>query len=964
MIIDQLFTRPLFESQMDPITQFASNAHEEWRRNFDPTGTKPRVKKNSDGTEGDINVPFADLHPDWQKENLAAGHAAHRAVKHFGRNMEKAAEYVHNEWMKRNPRADYNAAQHVPYDDLPDDEKEKDRVHVRTMMRLMGHQPEQNIDEASAANDYFTRRKSEEERIAGVKAPARNKKNPANTDYAKRRKQQDVTEDATSNLLNMRRDDPRIQQNQDINDVAKEIYAQMVAERGQPMDRGQQNNWMAIAQTKAAAKLQQSTQQPQQSFPSQGSERSVANPAAQQRPGSYVQRSANYDNFESQGITEAGHDHRRRAADSHDDEECSSCDGTGEGRHEGQSCGACGGSGVSRGHYDHDDFEIPDKDDMYEGVAETVSMDQAKKVLRHYGADHFKTTTNELHFYKNGSPLSVDLIFNDDATRSVSLRQLNLATRKLKRQGVTEVAQGHTIEAHGVRGMDRRTWHKTFRNTDQMIAWAKKHDAEIIGTRDLEQARHYKLSPARQGVAEGRVAQLPTRGADYSKYDTDHLKMMLRPGVLHRDEARFKALIRKELQKREQQSQQGVAEAFPNPGSGSTGSSKEDKRIAAALRKKHIPTTPNNKKEQGVAEDLSRRGFLKGAGAAGALAGAAGGANAFDFGKKNNEKKFEDFLTDPADKEKYLVLHKKAKQLYTAMAINPSLRAAAYSEIAAFKTFKKQMAEKYKIVDNIDEQGVAEGSGGNWYIRVNGKILNDTKFKPEIFSSEDEARSHAMKLADKKRIPLSQIKLTKSWMDAPEQGVAESNTLMNKLQRAMIKEGRVKELADDLKTLNDTEFMKKYGKAKAAIRKDMKKVDEGNANSGRRNPIARPDNVPVKLGRIEKLKTGIKHHADSSRYGGTVPDTDDDHLLSPASRHHLHKVVTPDHDIDEARTSAAQRLSTAWDRQRAKSDASLARTPGSIPKKPEPKKADPAAKTMSEHRVKRQALMAQMLNGH
>lgn len=75
--------------------------------------------------------------------------------------------------------------------------------------------------------------------------------------------------------------------------------------------------------------------------------------------------------------------------------------------------------------------------------------------------------------------------------------------------------------------------------------------------------------------------------------------------------------------------------------------------------------------------------------------------------------------------------------------------------------------------NKIAEQGVAEGLGGNWYIRVNGKILNDTKFKPVIFSSEDEARSHAMKLADKKRIPLSQIKLTKSWMDAPEQGVAE-----------------------------------------------------------------------------------------------------------------------------------------------------------------------------------------------
>ena len=63
-----------------------------------------------------------------------------------------------------------------------------------------------------------------------------------------------------------------------------------------------------------------------------------------------------------------------------------------------------------------------------------------------------------------------------------------------------------------------------------------------------------------QGVAEARVDQLPTNGADYSKYDTDHLKMMLRPGILHRNEAGFKALIRKELKKREQQSQQGVAE--------------------------------------------------------------------------------------------------------------------------------------------------------------------------------------------------------------------------------------------------------------------------------------------------------------------------------------------------------------------------------------------------------------------
>ena len=43
-------------------------------------------------------------------------------------------------------------------------------------------------------------------------------------------------------------------------------------------------------------------------------------------------------------------------------------------------------------------------------------------------------------------------------------------------------------------------------------------------------------------------------------------------------------------------------------------------------------------------------------------------------------------------------------------------------------------------------------------------------------------------------------------------------------------------------------------------------------------------------------------------------------------------------ELGEARMSAAQKLSNAWDKQRAKSDASLRRTPSSIPKKEEPKK--------------------------
>ena len=88
---------------------------------------------------------------------------------------------------------------------------------------------------------------------------------------------------------------------------------------------------------------------------------------------------------------------------------------------------------------------------------------------------------------------------------------------------------------------------------------------------------------------------------------------------------------------------------------------------------------------------------------------------------------------------------------------------------------------------------------------------------------------------DKEAKPITAKKATKDAGDMlnravkdsrKKKDVKESDTLMLKLKRAMVQEGRVKELADDLKTMNDADFMKKYGKAKAAIRKDMKRIDE------------------------------------------------------------------------------------------------------------------------------------------
>jgi len=52
-----------------------------------------------------------------------------------------------------------------------------------------------------------------------------------------------------------------------------------------------------------------------------------------------------------------------------------------------------------------------------------------------------------------------------------------------------EAPQGHTIEAHGIKGMNRTPWRKTFKHADHLNDWAEKNDADVHGTRDLEQAK-------------------------------------------------------------------------------------------------------------------------------------------------------------------------------------------------------------------------------------------------------------------------------------------------------------------------------------------------------------------------------------------------------------------------------------------------------------------------------------------
>jgi len=67
--------------------------------------------------------------------------------------------------------------------------------------------------------------------------------------------------------------------------------------------------------------------------------------------------------------------------------------------------------------------------------------------------------------------------------------------------------------------------------------------------------------------------------------------------------------------------------------------------------------------------------------------------------------------------------------------------------------------------------------------------------------------------------------------------------------------------------------------------------EAGNANSGRRGPNSPPNNSPVTPGRVEKTATGIRHHADPSRYGGYKPEPEDDRLLGRQQRWRLSQAV-------------------------------------------------------------------------
>lgn len=133
-------------SNADPIADaaidyFAARSHDAWRRSLLKTNPeqkgKPRMRLR-EGVMVDVNQPWSKLHPKAKADNKRAAQDAYAALKRFPNDREAAAEEVHKRWIKRN-KGDPNQPKELfkPYGQLPEVEKDKDRVHIDEMKRAL-----------------------------------------------------------------------------------------------------------------------------------------------------------------------------------------------------------------------------------------------------------------------------------------------------------------------------------------------------------------------------------------------------------------------------------------------------------------------------------------------------------------------------------------------------------------------------------------------------------------------------------------------------------------------------------------------------------------------------------------------------------------------------------------------------------------------------------------------------------
>jgi len=130
--------------------KMASQLHENWRatRLQADCSFSPRLKTTTDSAwisahEGNnqvdiANTIFSELPRDWQRENyLAALTALILVVNNPLATLEQLAAEIHDAWLERNGWAKNDLKLGLPYAELAEEEKDKDKAHITMAFALL-----------------------------------------------------------------------------------------------------------------------------------------------------------------------------------------------------------------------------------------------------------------------------------------------------------------------------------------------------------------------------------------------------------------------------------------------------------------------------------------------------------------------------------------------------------------------------------------------------------------------------------------------------------------------------------------------------------------------------------------------------------------------------------------------------------------------------------------------------------
>lgn len=145
------------------VEMLASKLHENWANGYRAgemaKGNENPTRMKDDGMGGQVdilNTSYSDLPPKWQAENKAQAESAiglvAKDLEGAMGNIEGLAAQVHEQWLSRNSWAK-DGPLGVPYSELPEDEKQKDRdviiaAHEILSQMMSGESEETKMDDS------------------------------------------------------------------------------------------------------------------------------------------------------------------------------------------------------------------------------------------------------------------------------------------------------------------------------------------------------------------------------------------------------------------------------------------------------------------------------------------------------------------------------------------------------------------------------------------------------------------------------------------------------------------------------------------------------------------------------------------------------------------------------------------------------------------------------------------------